>query len=250
MHESAVSIVIPTWNEAETLPRCLALLRGQEPPWEILVVDGGSTDGTVDAARAFPGARVIETLRGRAHQMNHGARLARGDIFWFLHADSKPAAGSVGAIREGLHDRRVAGGAFRFRLDGDRLGFRVMEAVVALRTRWLRLPFGDQGLFLRRSDFEAIGGYRDVPLFEDVYLVREIRRRGWLAVLDLPLVTSARRWEARGTAATTFNHWRLLALEKLGVDPERLAHLRDGATRRQAAARRPGGATKTGTGVG
>ena len=134
------------------------------------------------------------------------------------------------AIRHALRDPRVAGGAFRFVLDGSRRAYRVIEAGVALRTRWLRLPLGDQGLFLRRADFEAIGGYRDVPLLEDLYLVREIRRRGRLAVLDLPLVTSCRRWEAHGLAATTFRHCRLLVLENLGASPERLARIREGGS--------------------
>lgn len=228
MERSLVSIVVPTWNEREALPRCLSLLREQEPPWEILVVDGGSTDGTVDAARTFPDVKIVEAPRGRARQMNEGARLARGDSLWFLHADSRPAPGSVAAIRDTLRDPRVAGGAFRFVLDGTRPGYRVIEAGVALRTRCLGLPLGDQGLFLRRADFEAIGGYRDVPLLEDVYLVRSIRRRGRLAVLDLPLVTSCRRWEAHGLAATTFRHCWLLVLEKLGTSPGRLTRIREG----------------------
>ncbi len=229
MSGSCVSIVIPAWEEREHLPKCLARLREQEAPVEVLVVDGGSTDGTPEAARAFSDVVVLEGPRGRARQMNEGARLARGDLLWFLHADSLPAPGSVAAIRRALANPRVRVGAFRFRLDGSRIGYRVVEAGVSLRTRWLRLPFGDQGLFVRRTDFEAIGGYREIPLFEDVRLVREMRRKGRLALLDLPLVTSARRWESNGLWATTLLHWRLLALERLGVGPERLARVREGA---------------------
>lgn len=228
MEKSLVSIVVPALNEREALPLCLSLLRDQEPPCEILVVDGGSTDGTVDAARAIPDVKLVQAPRGRASQMNDGARLARGDILWFLHADSRPAPGSVTAIRDILRDSQVAAGAFRFVLDGTRPGYRVIEAGVAMRTRWLRLPLGDQGLFFRRADFEAIGGYPDVPVLEDVYLVRDIRRRGRLAVLDLPLVTSCRRWEAQGLAATTLANLTLLVLDKLGASPERLARIRAG----------------------
>lgn len=227
----AVTVVIPTWQEAKTLPQCLDLLRRHDPPMEIIVVDGGSSDGTVEAAKAISGVRVVQAPQGRARQMNHGAELARGDYLWFLHADSSPAAGSVTAIRTALQDPLVSGGAFRFRLDGSRTSYRLIEAGANLRSRWLQLPFGDQGLFLRRSDFEAIGGYRDVPLFEDVYLVRELRRRGRLALLELPLATSPRRWEARGVGATTLTHWGLLALERLGVGPERLARVRRGTVR-------------------
>ena len=228
MGESLVSIVVPTWNERDALPVCLSLLRDQEPPCEILVVDGGSTDGTVDAVRAFPDVKLLQAPRGRARQMNDGARIARGDILWFLHADSRPAPGSVIAIRDALRDPRVAAGAFRFALDGVRPAYRVIEAGAAMRTRWLRLPLGDQGLFLRREDFEEIGGYRDVSVLEDVYLVRDVRRRGRLAVLDLPLVTSCRRWEAHGLAATTLANFTLLVLDKLGASSECLARIRVG----------------------
>lgn len=234
MSGSLVSVVIPAWMEAETVPRCLTLLGQPEASLEIIVVDGGSSDGTVEAARAFRGVRVVQAPRGRARQMNHGAALARGDSLWFLHADCAPAPGSLAAIRCALADPRVSAGAFRFRLDGGRLSYRLIEAGANLRSRWLRLPFGDQGLFVRRSDFEAIGGYRDVPLFEDVYLVRELRRRGQLALVDLPLVTSPRRWEERGIGATTLMHWSLLALERLGVGPERLAGLRRSPVRDSA----------------
>lgn len=229
MSGSVVTVVIPTWQEAKTLLLCLELLRRHEPPLEIIVVDGGSSDGTVEAALAFPGVRVVEAPRGRAGQMNRGAELARGDYLWFLHADSLPAAGSVTAIRTALQDPLVSGGAFRFRLNGGRPSYRLIEAGANLRSRWFQLPFGDQGLFVRRADFKAIGGYRDVPLFEDVYLVREMRRRGRLALVELPLVASPRRWEAGGVGATTLMHWGLLALERLGVGPERLARFRRGA---------------------
>lgn len=231
MGDSVVSVVIPVWEEAATLPRCLDLLRRQGPALEIIVVDAGSTDATAEVARSVPGVRVIEAPRGRARQMNTGAGLAQGDYLWFLHADSAPVAGSVAAIRDALDDPAVSGGAFQFRLDGKRLSYRIIEAGVSFRSRWLRLPFGDQGLFLRRSDFVAIGGYRDAPLFEDVYLVRDLRRKGRLALVDLPLPTSPRRWEAHGIAATTLTHWGLLALETLGVPPERLARLRRGTVR-------------------
>ncbi|MBZ5638184.1 MAG: TIGR04283 family arsenosugar biosynthesis glycosyltransferase [Acidobacteriia bacterium] len=226
---SLVSIVIPVLDEERPLARCLAALTSEAAPWEAVVVDGGSRDRTREVARSFEGVRVIVAPRGRARQMNAGAAGTSGELLWFLHADCVPRPGAVAAIRRALDDPGTSLGAFRFRLDGDRRAYRLLEYGVAARVRLFGLPFGDQGLFLRRATFDAIGGFRDVPLFEDVYLVREARRRGRLARLPMPLPTSPRRWETRGLLRSSGTDLALLVLERLGVSAARLARIRERA---------------------
>ncbi len=224
-------MIIPTLDEASRLPRCLAALADQPPPCELIVADGGSRDGTRALAAAHGAVRLVDAPRGRATQMNAGARASRGELLWFLHADCVPPAGALDAIRSALADPRAALAAFRFAIDGRRAAYRLIERGVALRTRLLRLPWGDQGLALRRTDFEAVGGFEEIPLFEDARIVRALRRRGRLATIPLPLPTSARRWESRGPWRLTALHLRLALLERLGAAPDALARHRDGAVR-------------------
>lgn len=233
MSAPLISVIIPALDEARALPAVFAALRGQEPPLEILVVDGGSRDDTCAVAAREPGVRAFVSDRGRAAQMNAGARVAQGEILWFLHADCWPEPGAAAAIRRAMSDPRAAIGAFRFALDGRHLLFRLYEFGVWLRTLLFRMPYGDQGLFLPRAVFEAIGGYEDIPLFEDVRLVRAARRRGRLARLAQPLPTSARRWQEHGIVRTTLLHFRLIAMEKLGTPPEALARRRAAAKRKR-----------------
>jgi uncharacterized protein len=222
-----VSIIVPVLDEREALPVCLAALAGEAPPLEILVADGGSRDGTRELALSA-GVRLLDAPRGRARQMNAAAAAARGEALWFLHADSVPPPGAVDAIRSALRDPRVAGGAFRLALTGRRAGYRVVEWGANLRTRLFGLPYGDQGLFTRRGTFDAVGGYGDVPLFEDVYFVRALRRRGRLAIIGRPLGTSPRRWERGGLFRTSAMNAALLVAERLGAGPTTLARWRYG----------------------
>jgi rSAM/selenodomain-associated transferase 2 len=206
----------------------------QAGPLEVIVADGGSTDRTVAIATAVPGVQVVHAPRGRGTQMNAGVRAATGEILWFLHADCRPPAGAAAAIRRALARDAVSGGAFRFALAGRRWGYRVVEWGVRLRCRLFRLPYGDQGLFLRRETFDAVGGYRDTPIFEDLYLVRALRRHGWVVTLPAPLPTSPRRCARDGILRTVLRNQALLVGERLGVAPERLAALRAPAGGREA----------------
>jgi len=221
-----ITAVIPTLDEEENIGPCLALLATQAGPLEVVVADGGSTDRTVAIATAVPGVQVVHAPRGRGTQMNAGARAATGEILWFVHADCRPPAGAATAIRRTLACDAVSGGAFRFALAGRRWGYRVVEWGVRLRCRLFGLPYGDQGLFLRRSLFESLGGFRAVPIFEDLYLVRELRRRGRVVTLPAPLPTSPRRCARDGILRTVLRNQALLVGERLGVAPERLAALR------------------------
>jgi rSAM/selenodomain-associated transferase 2 len=221
-----VSVIVPTLDEERSLPRCLESLELLDEPFEVVVVDAGSSDATARIAESHPRVRLIHSPRGRARQMNAGAREARGRFLWFLHADCTAPAGALPELRRVLADERVALGAFRFVLDARGAIFRLVELGVRLRCIFRRTPYGDQGLFVRRDVFESIGGFEEIPILEDVRFVRSARKLGEIRVVDLPLVTSARRWRRAGVVRTIARHQLILLLDRLGVSPARLASLR------------------------
>ncbi len=219
---TSLSVVVPTLDEAPRVGPLLADLDSAlGPDDEVIVVDGSSADGTAEHARrlGLARARVIEAPRGRARQMNAGAALARGEWLVFLHADGALTRAHVDAVRRARGDW----GYFRLRLDDPRPVFRVIEAGLNLRCRAFDTPSGDQAIFVRRALFEALGGYADVPLMEDLLLVDALRARGRPARVRQAVTTSARRWSARGVARTVLRMWALRAAFRLGVSPARLA---------------------------
>lgn len=216
-----VTIIIPVYDDADALARTLAStdLSGVE-----VIVAATIGDRTLDALRArHPDITWIEAPRGRARQMNAGAAVAHGAWLVFLHADTQLPREWRRAIADADADPRVAIGCFRFALDSASPIARVLELGVRVRVALARLPYGDQALFVRRAVFERLGGYADVPIMEDVDLVRRARRLGRLRVSRLPAVTSARRWEQDGWARRTALHLRLIARYFAGVPPERFS---------------------------
>lgn len=217
-----LSIIIPALNEAENIG--LAVERANAlMPHEVLIADGGSSDRTVEIARELS-CRLVETPRGRARQQNAAAKQATGDVLLFLHADSWLAPEGAAQIEQTLRQSPgIPGGVFWHRFDSPRFGFRLIEIGDALRACTTRIGFGDQGIFLRRSVFEQLGGFPDVPLMEDVLLMRRLRDVGRLAFLPGPVHTSARRHEKHGLIRQTLRNWYLLSAERLGVPLERLS---------------------------
>jgi rSAM/selenodomain-associated transferase 2 len=215
-------VVIPTLDEEAWVGGAIASARTAGPRVEVLVVDGGSRDATREVAAAG-GATVVDAPRGRGVQLHAGARRAQGEWLVFLHADTRLDTGWAEALA-GL-GAAVVGGAFRFAVDSPRGAYRCIEAGVTLRCRVLRLPFGDQAIFCRRTAYEAVGGFPPLPLMEDVAFVRRLRRAGPLALPPLRALTSCRRWERHGLVRTTLRNWGLLALYDLGWSPEHLARL-------------------------
>jgi rSAM/selenodomain-associated transferase 2 len=216
-----ISVIVPTLNEQDHLP---ATLRGVTlaPGDELIVVDGGSTDQTVAIARQFT-ARILHSQRGRAMQMNWGARHAQGDILLFLHADTLLPAAGLEAVRRALQAGAV-GGAFRLAIMPPTPALRLVAWGTNLRARFGQLPYGDQALFMPRQVFESLGGYDEIPFMEDVRLVQALRKRGRLTLLPQAVHTSGRRWQRDGVLYTTVRNTVLITLYFWGVPPEKLQH--------------------------
>lgn len=215
-----ISVVIPVLNEAALIAETIQRARNWGPH-EIIVVDGGSSDGTRDRASAAD--RVLVAPRGRARQQNLGAANTTGDVLLFLHADCWLLPGAAEVIGGALRARHCVGGCFRQRIEAEGLGYRLLEAGNTARAQFLGWMYGDQALFVRRSAFEAVGGFPDVPLMEDIYFVRRLRQLGRLQVLSERVRVDPRRWRQTGVVRQTLRNWRLLALAHAGVRLDRLS---------------------------
>ncbi len=216
-----ISIIIPTLNEAANLVTILESTRNASDV-EVIVVDGGSTDETVDVARDW-GTKVLTIEPGRARQMNAGAARATGDVLLFLHGDTRLPRGYENHIRKILAHPRAVAGAFRLRVDANLSALRIMERLVNLRSRRLQFPYGDQAIFLRADLFREMGGFPDMPIMEDFELIRRLRRRGRIVIAPVPVLTSARRWENLGIVRTTLINYAIPLAYYLGASPSLLA---------------------------
>jgi rSAM/selenodomain-associated transferase 2 len=225
----SVSVVIPTLNAAASLADCLARLDGAR---EVIVVDGGSDDETRPIARQ-KGARLITSPPGRGAQLGAGADAATGDWLLFLHADTLLGSDWRTAAERHMTSAPDAAGYFRFRLQSNAWQARLIEAGVKLRVALLKLPYGDQALLIRRDVYDRIGGFRPLPLLEDVDLVRRLGRNR-LRVIQSDAVTSAARWQQDGWLRRSARNAACLALYLAGASPERIAPLyRRGTRQRQ-----------------
>jgi len=217
-----LSVIIPALDEEAHIEE--TILNAQSPDAEVIVVDGGSGDSTVKRAERA-GAAVLRGPRGRALQQNAGAAAASGSVLLFLHADTLLPKDYVTQVFETLMDRRVALGAFRFRTDLDRPLMRGIEFTTHIRSRYLRLPYGDQALFLRKSHFQAAGGFPEMPIAEDLVFVRLVSKLGRVGIAPADAITSARRWKEVGLLRTTLINQVILAGFALGISPKTLARL-------------------------
>jgi len=224
--ESALSVaaVIPALDEARSIAGTLDALACVRGLCEIIVVDGGSADATREIARAHAcGARVVESERGRGAQMHAGALVARSQVLWFLHADTRAPADGVRGIADALADPETVGGNFGIAFDGDSRPARFMTWLYP-KLRAIGLAYGDSAFFVRREAYERAGGFRPFPVFEDLDLVTRLRRQGRFARAHGRVVTSSRRFEGR-SFALTFARWAgLQILYWLGVHPHTLAN--------------------------
>jgi len=216
-----LSVIIPTLNEEAVLATTLESVQRTAPGSEILVVDGGSHDRTVEVAGATPGVRTLSGPRGRGPQMNAGAAAAAGDVFLFLHADTHlpPDAGTL--VASALADPRVAGGSFFLGFDSGHPILWLSSIASRLNVRWA--TYGDQAFFFRRTVFEQVGGFAALPLFEDVDLQARVRRVGRCVKIQRPVTSSARRFLRVGVARQQVRNSLVLIAYHLGVSPVRLA---------------------------
>jgi rSAM/selenodomain-associated transferase 2 len=219
----ALSVIIPTLDEARSIGRTLDAVLGARGVAEVIVADGGSADGTVEIARGR-GAKVIASARGRGAQMHAGARAARGEALWFVHADTRPTPECAARIAEALGDPAVVAGNFDVLFDGGRPSARFLTWLYP-RLRRLGLCYGDSAIFVRREAYRRAGGFRAFPVFEDLDLVRRLRQAGRVVHLRATVTTSSRRFEGR-SFALTFARWSLLqVLYWLGVHPDTLGRM-------------------------
>jgi uncharacterized protein len=221
---NTLSVIVPTLNEELHLLKLLEQLK-QASPHEIIVVDGGSSDGTVALAEQAS-VRVIKGPRGRASQMNLAAAKASGEFLLFLHADTLPPPHYPQVISRILQSPGTSAGAFRFTLAGDLAGASLIESLVHFRCRLLGLPYGDQGLFIRRQIFCHVGGFPDWPVLEDLHMVRCLKRLGPVSIAPQAAMTSSRRWEKGGTIRTFLRHQWMLMAYYIGVPPRMIARRR------------------------
>lgn len=222
-----ISIVVPVLNEQEQINALLEHVRAQssDGAYEIIVVDGDPHGGTIGLVRG-DAVTCITGSRGRGRQMNAGARASRGDVLLFLHADTRLPSDALKNIARVLENPKYVGGAFDLSIDSRRWVLKYIAARASMRSRLNRIPYGDQAIFIRKDYFEKIGGFKDIPLMEDVDLMRRIKKDGkQIHILRDKVTTSARRWEKEGAVYTTLKNQVIVMLYYLGVRPESLARL-------------------------
>ncbi len=217
-----ISVIIPILNEAKILEKTLSQLQPELENHELIVVDGGSNDGSVRIAEKY--GRVVVSDRGRAKQLNAGAEAAVGDILVFLHADVWLESGAFNAVETALSSGYVGGG-FLQKIDGKSLLYRVIEITADLRGKVLKLFYGDSGIFVKRTDFHRIGGFPDVPIMEEMGFSKALHGLGKTKMVKPRIHISARRWERNGIIRTTSINWFITVLYFLGFSLERLAKL-------------------------
>ncbi|MGW8193024.1 MAG: TIGR04283 family arsenosugar biosynthesis glycosyltransferase [Desulforhopalus sp.] len=217
-----ISVIIPALNEKRSLPRTLAVLVGH-PGTEIIIVDGGSDDGTPAVAERC-GCKIYTGPRNRSQQMNIGAENSSGDILLFLHADTLLPDNFPQAVHRALGAENVAAGAFSLSFDNAARSLRCIAWGANLRSRIFQLPYGDQGIFTSRARFDAVGGFPEMEIMEDFVFIREMQRMGRIVTVAEKVTTSARRWQSIGIIKTTLINQLIICGHSLGVSHGTLAH--------------------------
>ncbi|WRH65980.1 MAG: TIGR04283 family arsenosugar biosynthesis glycosyltransferase [Planktothrix sp. GU0601_MAG3] len=220
--ESAkISIIIPVLNEAENIGLVTSTIQRAENI-EIIIVDGGSQDNTVQIAQGL-GVKVILTNRGRALQMNTGAKIATGEILLFLHGDTQLPQGFETEIRKTFNNSNIIAGAFQLKIKAINWSLRFIETTVFWRSKYLQMPYGDQAIFLKATTFWEIGGFPEQPIMEDFEFIRRLNRLGKIEILSSSVITSGRRWQKLGILKTTLINQCMVIGYYLRISPTKLA---------------------------
>ena len=219
---AVISVIIPAYNEERALPATLDRLLRQPGECEIILVDGGSSDRTRDIAKAEPRIRQLSAPKGRASQMNAGARVASGEWLLFLHADTQLPPNFRELIVTTLKHPQVVAGAFELAIDGRERSLRWVEILVKLRSHLLSLPYGDQGIFISKQAFLTSGGFANIPIMEDFEFIQRLKQQGHIAIAPGTVTTSGRRWQKLGVWQTTLINQLVIAGYYLGISPRKL----------------------------
>ena len=217
-----ISIIIPVLNEEKIIKKSLSNILNDSHV-EILVVDGGSEDKTPLIAQELGAKVIFSSLANRAYQMNYGASIATGDIFLFLHADTILPNNYQGIIKDILSNSSYLAGAFQLAIDGNQLSLRFVERLVNWRSRFCSLPYGDQGIFIKASVFQEMGGFANLPIMEDFEFIQRLKKRGKIAIASAKVITASRRWQKLGIWRTTWINQLVILGYYLGISPEKLA---------------------------
>ena len=217
-----ISVIILVLNEAKILDQSLSRLIPQLKDHELIIVDGGSTDETPLIAKRY--GQVISAERGRARQSNAGAAAARGDILLFLHADVWLDSGAIEGVEAAISAGYI-GGAFKQRIEGEHLLYRLIECAANFRAKRLKIFYGDGGIFVQRTYFDRVGGFPDIPIMEEIGFSRKLCRHGKVTLVEPGIHISPRRWQKNGILRTTFTNWLITLLYLLRVSPNHLVKL-------------------------
>ena len=217
------SIIIPVLHELKKINLLLEDLQEFEENFEIIVVDGNPNRETINIIRNKD-IKILVSKVGRGRQMNTGVAGASGEILIFLHADTQLPVTALDRIRHALKKKQYVGGAFDLSIRSDKLILKVIAKCASLRSRLTRIPYGDQAIFIRKDYFNKIGGYKEIPLMEDVELMQRIKKRGdKICILSDRVFTSPRRWEKEGIICCTLRNWIIIILYLIGISPDKLA---------------------------
>ena len=220
-----ISIIVPVYNEESILSKTSANLQRLSGEAELIFVDGGSTDGSLELCEKL--GKLYRSEKGRAQQMNKGAHLAKGDILLFLHADSIVSPAALSSIEESVKSGALIGGCLTQRLDSDALVYRFIENFGNIRARLTAVFYGDQGIFVTKKAFSRLGGFPEAPIMEDVIFSKRLRKFGRVRVLKDKIIVSSRRWQAEGILKTCARYTLVNILYRIGVPLKRIKNLCD-----------------------
>jgi rSAM/selenodomain-associated transferase 2 len=223
-----ISIIVPVYKETNTIANLVSNIKNLKDIniAECIVIDGEKDGNTINQIKDSFFITKLSNIKGRAAQMNLGASIAKGNILLFLHADTKLPHNSLSLITETLTDKTISAGAFDLAFSSTKLKYKLLAKLASLRSRLTRIPFGDQAIFINKATFEKVNGFADIPLLEDIELMKKLRSNNQLIkIINTPVHTSIRRWEEKGFFKASAINILCQVMYKLGISPKNIAKL-------------------------